>query len=151
MMKKFCLRCGRLLNDGEQCSCRSDVKREKKFYPTNNFYSSRGWRSVSNYIRVRDFNMDRLQLYFSKYKPTNEIEKRIYEFVVDVNGVPRLPNGRLVVHHVVELEDDWSRRFDETNLLTLEFHVHEFIHQLYLSQRDAVQQLLFRVIATTLP
>lgn len=144
---KFCNHCGRLYED--KCICRKNIKRE---YVHNNFYDSNGWKSCSRFVRVRDFNLDRLQMYFTKYKPENKTEQNIYNFVMDVNGNPRQFSKRLIVHHVKELESNFSERFNVDNLITLDNTVHEYIHKLYCSdEEDTVKALLFKAIKAELP
>ena len=96
--------------------------------------------------------MDRLQLYFQKCKPTNRIERRLYDFLIDVNGVPRQLDGRLMVHHIKELEKSWKERYNIDNLITLEHHTHEYVHQLYENgEREVVQELLQKAVNESLP
>lgn len=53
------------------------------------------------------------------------------------------------VHHIVELEDDWSRRFDLLNLIPLSHSNHSIISQLYKRDKATkaqTQRLLAELI-----
>ena len=53
------------------------------------------------------------------------------------------------VHHIVELEDDWSRRFDLLNLIPLSHSNHSSISQLYKrdeATKARTQRLLAELI-----
>ena len=148
-MKKFCSRCGRLIEVGETCVCRKNVKRQYKKIP---FYESQAWRKLSSYVKIRDFMLDRLQMYFCKYKPANDIEKMVYGYVVDALGQPRKFSGALIAHHIVPREDNYSLQFVTDNLITVNYHVHEYIHMLYgQGKKEAVQELLRKCVHATLP
>lgn len=149
-MKKFCNRCGRLLDMDEVCSCnRTDDSRRKR---GNNFYEKPAWRKLAKEIKIRDYLQDRLQLYFCRFEPTNDIETLIRDFVIDAYGIPRKFTGGLICHHVIPREDDATRQYDRNNLLSVNTHVHEFIHMLYnAGKKNDVQQLLFKCINAVLP
>ena len=106
---------------------------------------------MSRFIRARDFNMDRLQLYFTKNKPENSVEKSLYDFCIDAYGNGREFDGYLLVHHVKEVDESWKDRLNERNLISLNHHIHEYIHLLYLHHKEEVQQLLFKAIKADLP
>ena len=144
---KFCNHCGRLYED--KCSCKRDYKKEYKGRP--DFYDTKGWKTLSRYIRMRDYNLDRLQLYFQKFEPDNDIEKRIKDVIFDTNNMPRKYGSRLVVHHIYELDNNWNKRYEVDNLITLNYYVHEFIHQLYFENKEAVQKLLLKAVRSELP
>lgn len=150
MERRFCNHCGRLY-EGERCSCRRDKPPKTKSKVRENFYESKAWRKMSYNIRIRDFNMDRLQLYFNKYKPENRIEKMLFDYLIDSNGAGRNFTGRIIVHHIKEIESDWQNRLNEDNLISLNFHTHEYIHQLYFDFKEDVQALLFKAVNADLP
>lgn len=55
-----------------------------------------------------------------------------------------------MVHHIVEIEEDWDRRLDMSNLLPLSNGNHGIISALYAKDertKRETQQLLFRLIA----
>ena len=56
-----------------------------------------------------------------------------------------------MVHHIIELDEDWSRRIDMTNLLPLSNQNHGIISALYEKDeatKRQTQQLLFGLIAS---
>lgn len=46
------------------------------------------------------------------------------------------------VHHIVELLEDETLAYDEENLITLEQYKHNYIHELYKTNKIQVQDLL---------
>lgn len=50
------------------------------------------------------------------------------------------------VHHIVELLDDESLAFDYDNLIPIEQHKHRYIHEIYKTNKNEVQQLLKKMI-----
>lgn len=148
MERKFCNHCGRLYTD--KCTCIKD-KVKKEYKTRENFYDRKEWRKLSLNVRIRDFNIDRLQLYFCKFKPEGNIEKQLYDFLMDTNNQPRSFDGRIVVHHIEPLEDDWKKRLQGDNLISLNYHTHEYVHQLYFNHKEAVQALLKKAVQAELP
>ena len=148
--KRICNHCGRLY-DGPKCGCR--VKREAGTKYHNSFYDSTAWKAVSRFVRVRDFNMDRLALYFRRIgRPEHGVGVRIYDYVIDASTgeIRRLPGG-LVVHHIIPRDEDSSKQYDTDNLISLNSSVHEFIHKLYNTDKEAVQNILREAVKTVLP
>lgn len=148
MIKRICNHCGRLYVD--KCICRQ----EKRKYNRTSFYDTQAWRSLSKFIRIRDYNQDRLMLYFKKIGRPKEsgIAQRLYDFVIDANGVERF-TGSLLVHHIVPREDDYALQYETTNLITLNNNVHEYVHQLYTnsSNKAVVQDILHSAVEASLP
>lgn len=150
MSKKFCNHCGRLYET--KCTCR----KEKRNYKHINFYDSTAWRSLSNFIRTRDYDLCRLAFYMQKHPYNPEtcsgVYKLLYDYLIDAYGQIRSHGGginnKLIVHHIVPREDDYSLQYVAENLITLDYHTHEFIHQLYNTKhKKEVQQILKDVIA----
>ena len=50
------------------------------------------------------------------------------------------------VHHIVELLDDESLAYDEDNLIPIEQYKHNYVHELYKTNKLEVQQLLKKMI-----
>ena len=149
-MLKFCNHCHRLYDASKGCSC----KREKREYKHNNFYDTPAWRSLSRYIRVRDFNLDRLQLYFMKIgkQEQNKVYMSLYDFCISADNQPRQLAGALLVHHIVPREENYKLQYNQDNLITVNTHTHEFIHQLYANgKKKEVQEILTDAVHTVLP
>lgn len=148
-LMKFCNHCGRLY-DGTRCSCRRD--NTKKLYHKS-FYDSPAWRKLANYIRVRDYNMDRLSLFLSKKGLKEEgVYKLLHDYLIDAYGEIRRHSGAIVVHHIVPREENYSMQYDVDNLISLNTHVHEYVHQLYgTKHKEEVQNILREAVHETLP
>lgn len=96
-MYKTCPRCGRLHDINYIC-----YKREKKEETVpNKFRKTNAWRHKSESIRERDKHLCRCCL------------ANIYNTVHVYNY------NKLEVHHIVPLEEDYSKRLDDDNLITL--------------------------------
>lgn len=100
-MKRSCPRCGRTHEYGVVCP------NTPKFAPKEEtrevlFRRSSAWRKKSLLIRQRDLNLCRICL-----------DER------------RLTIDKLEVHHITPLREDFSRRFDDENLITLCKECHE--------------------------
>lgn len=98
-MKYTCKYCGGIHDEGYECP--KKPKRKLVPRPGNRKGTFRGtaeWTHVREQVLERDGYRCRLC----------EIEK-----------TPRRYNRRLSVHHIVPLEEDWSRRTDIDNLITL--------------------------------
>lgn len=151
---KFCNYCGRLYDEQKGlCPCRPKKEREWNNKYHKAFYDTKRWRKIRETIKARDFNMDRLQLYFSKTgRPkVKSIEQQIYDYVMDASDVPRKFEGTYIVHHIVPREDNYSLQFNEHNLITLNTYTHEYIHMMYKHCKESVQQLLTKAVDTVLP
>lgn len=91
-------------------------KRDKKYA---DFYRSKEWENLRNYI---------LSVY-------NGID--VYAYYVDKEIV--IAN---TVHHIEELKENWSKRFDIYNLFPISEGNHSRIHKLYLKDKKGTQKLL---------
>lgn len=145
MIKKICNHCGRIYTD--RCNCR----KEKRTYNRDSFYDSPAWRSLSRFIRMRDYEQDRLCLYLMKTgRPDGGIAQRLYDYCIDTAGTPRY-RDRLLVHHIVPREDDRTLEYSVDNLITVGNTVHEYIHQLYAQHGQEVQDILRQAVGASLP
>ena len=134
MLLKIC-KCGKLIPQGqamcEDCRIRAKARhseynekiRDRK---TAEFYTSRDWRVCRDAALAHYDYLDIYDLYIHQRLTMAEH-----------------------VHHIVELEDDWSRRFDLLNLIPLSHSNHSSISQLY--KRDGAtkartQRLLAELI-----
>lgn len=148
---KFCNHCGRLYKT--KCVC----QREKKKENHNNFYSTSYWRQVSDSIKIRDFKLDRLQLFMQRPELASisirntKTYNLLHDYLIDVYGNARRFSGSLVVHHIIPIEDDYELRYTTDNLITLNYHTHEYVHQLYKQNKDEVQNILVEAVEANLP
>lgn len=120
---KRCSRCGKRIQSGQKCPCLKERHREYDRYSrdkkTKDFYGSREWERARDAALEADGGID---VYL--YMTTGEI------LLADT------------VHHIVPLKDDWSRRVDISNLMSLNHDTHSMIEQMYRKdKRKAIQNL----------
>lgn len=114
-LKKYCARCGcnNLIDMGEQyCSKHKQTKteRNREYDKTQRnkdakvFYNSAAWKKTRNAVLARDNCID------------------VYLYVKEKRIVPAT-----LVHHIVELREDWSKRCTMSNLISVSEKTHEGI------------------------
>lgn len=133
-----CTVCNKKLPYGTKCKCEIDKQRESyKLYKSRRnmdedekirqaFYSSSSWLKVRSICISRCYGTDIVCLYKDK----------------------RVEDG-FVVHHIIELSEDYDRRLDITNLIYVSSSVHKIIHKEYLKSdkhKKAMQRLLFGLL-----
>ena len=132
-MKKICPRCNRRLVSFskkycEVCEVKANARhKEYKRYRTDDkeqrFYSDPGW------IRKRE-----------KIKYTDNG----YCLICLNNNYHRAMD---TVHHIVELKEDWNKRFDDDNLISLCESCHQVIHRQYKTcEKKKVQDNLKAIL-----
>ena len=104
-MKKSCPRCGRIHEDSAPCFAGNS--RRKKVGEIERFRSSIAWQKMRAYIRERDGYLCRVCL------EKDELTRDKYQ------------TRGLQVHHIVPLAEDFGKRLDEDNLITLCARCHE--------------------------
>lgn len=109
---KRCSRCGKRIPSGSTCEC---VKKRHQEYDrycrdrkSKNFYNSREWERVRAAVLDVDEGID------------------VYLFMT--KGVVVAAD---MVHHIVPLKDDWNKRTDIDNLMSLNNDTHSTIEQMY--------------------
>lgn len=132
-LKKTCLKCGTLINyDKKYCSkCleknKIEKKQDNKFYDkyyrdkrSTEFYHSKSWLGVREDIKARDTGLCKLCLLNKKIKYMD------------------------MVHHIIEVKEDYSKRLDKDNLICLCNSCHEWVHRQYknVKQKEKVVELL---------
>lgn len=127
-MKKFCKLCNRNLIDIKEryCnSCKAKIgirhsiyKKDRKDTKEQKFYSSKEWLRVRDIIRGLDNNLCLMCL------DRNEL------------------NNSGTIHHIGELKENWSKRFDKDNLISLCESCHQKVHRKYLSNKEEIQHKL---------
>nr|DAM85367.1 MAG TPA: HNH endonuclease bacteriophage, HNH Endonuclease, DNA.52A [Caudoviricetes sp.] len=129
MIYKRCTRCGDRLEYNTICSCKSKYKTNSDSYKDDKekrFYKSKAWQDTTNIIKNK-FNY--LDIY--SYYVLGQIEK-----------------GE-VVHHIVALDEDFSKKLSLSNLIYLTEKNHRNIHNLMKrspKEKEDVQKLLFSLI-----
>lgn len=121
-MLKSCRGCGKLIPQSLKMCEECEAKRQSRYVKYNNtsrdprtaeFYISREWRTIRKCIINIFDNIDIYALYIR-----NEL----------MHCEP--------VHHIIELEEDWSQRLNPLNLIPLNQSSHSIITALY-KQSDA--------------
>ena len=130
-MKKLCSRCRRNLIEVKEslcneCKAKYQAKENKTISVNESFYKTNKWTKLSKIVRNKYHNLDLYQL-----KVNNKIVKS------------------KVVHHIIPVNDDISKKFDENNLIPLSVATHIFIEQVYKKgeeEKKAMQKLLFSLL-----
>lgn len=129
-----CRYCGNSLPAGTKCECRNKCSKNKFVYTppeasltkSDSFYHSDDWRQLRLVVMSIYNNMD----IYSWYK---------YE---------RIEDG-FIVHHIIPLKDDYSKRADIGNLIYLTDENHRAIHALMdesEEKKEEIQKELFGMI-----
>ena len=116
-----CSRCGSRIPAGSVCRCRKVAEAARqRLYDTyqrdkrgRTFYNGREWETVRNEALFLDEGID---VYV--YMTTGEI------MIADV------------VHHIEPLADNWNRRKDITNLMSLNHSTHGRIERMYKTDKQ---------------
>lgn len=132
-MNKLCPICKRKLIPINKSFCEiCEKKHQKNSYQNRtkskneSFYKLSKWNKLSIYIRNKYNNLDLYQL-----KVNNRIVKS------------------KVVHHIIPVSDDPSRRYDENNLIPLSIETHLYIESIYKKggkEKEELQKLLFSLL-----
>ena len=128
MISKICSRCGRILLVGERCSCqpayRRDYQKFRRGKKIQEFRNSAEWREMRKKIIERDDGTD--------------------QYVLHTTGALR---PGFSVHHIIPLSEDWERRLDPSNLITLSDDTHASLEYKYKTKyKDSIQQELFAIV-----
>lgn len=119
-MLKSCSRCGKIHDFNKVCYKNKQVR---GLTDADKFRKTNKWHQKSNYIRERDKNLCRCCL------------ANIYNTQTTFNF------NKLEVHHITPLEEDYSRRLDDDNLVTLCCYHHK------LADRGIIpKNILFKII-----
>lgn len=134
-LKKTCT-CGKIIDYSKQCCDECSIKNEQhraqryKHYDKNIrdkettvFYNSIEWGKVRTEVLHKYKGLDLYEYYINK--------KIVYADTA---------------HHVVELKEDWSKRFDISNLFPLTSGNHSTIHKLYNKDKQRTQKLLLELL-----
>ena len=121
-MLKACSRCGRIHERGFVCMPRTTYKQERNSQ-ADKFRNTSVWRQKSEDIKTRDMHLCRICL------------TKQYNTVLQYNS------RKLSVHHIVPLAEDYDKRLDDDNLITLCSYHHE------LAEHDRIPRRLLRDLA----
>lgn len=109
-MLKACHYCGRVHDRKHICQPKKEAqqrRQKKKDTPETRFRYTKQWKDKRESIRVRDRQVCQLCIR-GLHKPERQFETE-----------------GLSVHHIVPVAEDWDRRLDDYNLITLCQRHHE--------------------------
>ncbi len=120
---KRCSRCGTRIPSGSSCPCikarHKEYDRYSRDRKSKQFYDSKEWRQSRAAAMEADEGVD------------------VYLFMTE---------GRLVaadtVHHIIPLQDDWQKRMDIRNLMSLNSDTHSMIEQMYKKNKPEMEKKL---------
>lgn len=124
MLSKICSYCGKRISIASSCPCMAKLKcKAQKHYKYNEgvkkFYSTKEWNDARERCIARCYGID------------------LYSFFM----LNKIEYGE-VVHHIVPLLDDYSKRIDIDNLIFLTERNHKLIHSLYEHSYDKTMNML---------
>ncbi len=127
-MKKSCRYCGGAHNIGDTCA-KAPPKwgRRNKYYKNESkasrFRSTNAWTQKAERIKIRDLYLCRVCI-----------------------KEGRITNRNLSVHHIIPLREDFDKRLDDSNLITLCERHHR------MAERGEIQRMeLFGLVSDTPP
>lgn len=124
MLSKICSYCGKRIPIVSSCTCMVKLKNKaQKHYKYNDdvkkFYSTKGWDNTREQCISECYGID-----FYSFFVLNQIEY-----------------GE-VVHHIIPIVDDYSKRLNIDNLIYLTERNHKLIHSLYEHSYDETVNML---------
>lgn len=125
---KRCSRCGRRLPSGSKCPCQKDRHKEYDRYSrdrkSKQYYDGGEWQQARASAMEADQGLD-VYLFMTKGEVVNAD----------------------TVHHIVPLKDDWNKRNDITNLMSLHHDTHSLIETEYRKNKTEMQKKLSKMLA----
>mgnify|MGYP001622931977 FL=1 len=120
---KRCSRCGKRLPEGTRCSCQKKRHQEYDRYSrdrkSKQYYNSKEWGTARAAALEADGGID------------------VYVFMT---------TGQIILadtaHHIIPLKDNWSKRNDIENLMSLSHDTHRLIEKKYKKDKDRMQNEL---------
>lgn len=125
-MLKSCHYCGRIHDKKYVCPQKEEAikrRQKKKGTKEDKFRSSSEWKWKREDIRIRDRQICQLCVR-GLYTAEKEIQTEGIE-----------------VHHIVPIEEDWDRRMDGENLITLCRYHHE------MAEKEQIKRVILKKIA----
>lgn len=129
-MKKLC-NCKKVLIDITEKRCSECEKKYKSFLNENKkvsenekFYKTNKWKKLSNFVR-------------DKYKGLDLYELKINNKIVKSK----------VVHHIIPIKDDPTKKWDLENLIPVSLKTHRFLENLYNTEKkEKIQKNLLELV-----
>lgn len=124
---KRCTRCYTRLPSGTRCSCQKGRQKEYDKYTrdrqSTQFYNSKEWE-------------------FAR-QATLALDKGIDVYIYITTGKVILAD---TVHHIEPLKDNWDRRCDIDNLISLASDTHSTVEQMYLKDKKGMMNKMYKVL-----
>ncbi len=127
---KRCSRCGKRISSGTKCTCTGYTQGNKEYDQhrrdkrSKAFYCSSLWERTRGAALAAD---DGIDVYV--YMTTGEV------IAADT------------VHHIIPLKDDWERRCDVNNLMSLSHDTHSMIERMYKQNKTKMQKELSEMLS----
>lgn len=124
---KRCGRCGKRIESGSRCDCRKERHKEYDKYSRDKksklFYSGKEWEHARASALEADEGMD------------------VYVFMT---------TGEMIlaedVHHIIPIKDNWDKRTDLDNLISLSHATHAAVEQMYKKNKEQTQEILRKLL-----
>lgn len=116
MLMKQCPMCGRVIDIGERYCCSCSMKKKKELAERERNYSGKRSYSHKKFYRSKEWQFLRTKKLSDSNYLCEECKK---------NGKTTMA---MEVHHIVALVDDFSKRLDYNNLLTVCVSCHNKLH-----------------------
>lgn len=114
---KRCSRCGKRIPSGSTCQCsrlrHKEYDRYSRDQKSRRFYNSKEWETGRAAALDADGGID-VYLYMTQ------------GIIVAAD----------MVHHIIPLRDDWNRRTDIDNMMSLSSDTHSIIEQMYKKNKS---------------
>lgn len=124
---KRCFRCGARLPAGTRCECVKQRHKEYDRYSRDRksraFYNSSAWEHARSAALEADEGLD------------------VYLYMTE--GIVVLAD---TVHHIIPLQDEWEKRNDISNLMSLSGETHSMIEQMYKKDKDGMEKKLHEML-----
>lgn len=124
---KRCSRCGKRILSGNRCPCEKERHKEydrfKRDRRSKQFYDSAEWIRARTDAMNTDQGID------------------VYLFVT--KGEIKQAD---TVHHIIPLKENWEKRCDITNLISLHHDTHSLIEQMYKKNKQRIQRELAEIL-----
>lgn len=120
---KRCSRCGKRMQSGTECRCNKlrhhDYDKYGRDRKSKKYYDSREWQQIRETVLEMDQRYD------------------VYQYMT--KGIVMIAD---TVHHIIPLKDDWNKRNDIDNLMSLNHDTHSMIEAMYRKNKDEMQETL---------
>lgn len=111
------------MQSGAECQCNKlrhhDYDKYGRDRKSKKYYDSREWQQIRETVLEMDQRYD------------------VYQYMT--KGIVMIAD---TVHHIIPLKDDWNKRNDIDNLMSLNHDTHSMIEAMYRKNKDEMQETL---------